>query len=268
MEGQPGTLAASRAALREYAQEGLWFAYKEALCATFAISIFVILAISKVLHVPGLPRYDLILIACIAVQAGMMRWGGETLRELEMICVFHVLGLSLEIYKVAHGAWAYPGAGYSKVLGVPLYSGFMYSSIASYMAQAFRRFDLMVLQPPKAFVALPLAALIYVNFFTDGFLYDIRWILSALVFLVYFKTKVDFLCHDRRIQMPLAASFLAIAVAVWVAENVCTLFQGYRYPDQQTGWVLVHGSKIGSWFLLVILSYIAVEWQARRRPGA
>ena len=66
----------------------------------------------------------------------------ETPRELLVVCIFHILGLVLEIFKVAAGSWEYPESGIATVAGVPLYAGFMYAAVGSYICQAFRRFDL------------------------------------------------------------------------------------------------------------------------------
>lgn len=44
--------------------------------------------------------------------------------------MFHLIGLALEIFKVHMGSWSYPEEGYVKIFGVPLYSGFMYASVA------------------------------------------------------------------------------------------------------------------------------------------
>ncbi len=60
----------------------------------------------------------------------MYKTGLETKDELKVITVFHLIGLLLEIYKVHFGSWSYPEERYSKVFGVPLYSGFMYASVA------------------------------------------------------------------------------------------------------------------------------------------
>ena len=236
------------------------FVAKEAASASFALGIFLCLGITKLIHIPGLPRYDLVFTLCVGIQLVMVRFKWESLEELKMIFLFHVLGLGLEIYKVAHGSWAYPEPGYLKLGNVPLYSGFMYSSIGSYICQAFRRFDLKIFKSPPLWASLSLAALIYLNFFTNAVLPDARWLLTASVFVVYFRTWVDFECFERRYRMPLSLSFLAMAFFIWIAENIVSRFQGYRYPYQQEGWAMVHGSKIGSWFLLVILSYVATEW--------
>jgi uncharacterized membrane protein YoaT (DUF817 family) len=53
----------------------------------------------------------------------------ETGRELLVITMFHFLGMVMEVYKIAMGSWYYPEFAYTKMLGVPLYSGFMRLSI-------------------------------------------------------------------------------------------------------------------------------------------
>src|SRR5690349_12929538 len=101
------------------------FVYKQALACLFPLLIFLTLAVSRLIHLPFLHRYDLILLVCVGVQVLMVASGLETWDELKVIAVFHLLGLSLEIYKTHMGSWAYPEAAWMKVAGVPLYSGFM-----------------------------------------------------------------------------------------------------------------------------------------------
>jgi uncharacterized membrane protein YoaT (DUF817 family) len=74
----------------------------------------------------------------------------ETRDELKAICVFHAVGFALEAFKTsAHiQSWAYPDFAYSKLLGVPLFSGFMYAAVGSYMIQAWRLLDLRVVHHP------------------------------------------------------------------------------------------------------------------------
>src|SRR3712207_8122890 len=52
---------------------------------------------------------------------------------------FHLVGLALELYKVRQGSWSYPDTGLATVGGVPLYSGFMYAAVGSYVCQADRK---------------------------------------------------------------------------------------------------------------------------------
>lgn len=117
----------------------LHFGYHQAMSCIFPVAIFGTLALSSVLEVPFINRYDAILIILLIVQYLMYRSGLETLDEIKVICIFHCIGLLLEIYKVRMGSWSYPEPGVTKLLGVPLYSGFMYASVASYMCQIWRR---------------------------------------------------------------------------------------------------------------------------------
>lgn len=236
----------------------LRFGYLQALSCIFPVIIFAALAISKFIEIPFLPHYDFILIICLLAQVFMLATKLETRDEFKVICVFHVIGLALELYKVHMGSWAYPEAAYSKFFGVPLYSGFMYASVASYICQAWRRFDLQIYGWPKPFYTISISFLIYANFFTHHFTYDIRWGLKALLFFVFFRTVVAFRIHDTVYKMPLILSFLLIGFFIWIAENITTFLGAWQYPNQHAAWSLVHIGKISSWLLLVIISIIIV----------
>ena len=64
-----------------------------------------------------LPRYDVILLFCLIAQLLMLMLRLETLTELRVICLFHVIGIGLEIYKVHMGSWSYPEEAYTKIFG-------------------------------------------------------------------------------------------------------------------------------------------------------
>jgi len=49
-----------------------------------------------------------------------------------------------------------------------------------------------------------------------------------------------------------------VAVFIWMAENVSTFGTVWLYPSQIDGWVIVPFSKVLSWFLLLIVSFILV----------
>ncbi|WJH37574.1 DUF817 domain-containing protein [Paenibacillus sp. CC-CFT747] len=236
----------------------LHFGYQQAVSCLFAVCVFGTLALSKLLPLPAGHRYDFILVVLLLVQVMMVASGLETKDELKVICVFHLIGLALELYKTHMGSWTYPEASWSKVFGVPLYSGFMYASVASYLCQAWRRFNLSMTGWPARGSAAVLGTLIYLNFFTHHFLPDFRWVLMVLVFVVFWKTWVSFTVRDRTYRMPLSLSFLLIGFFIWVAENIATFFGAWQYPDQEQSWHLVGIQKIGSWYLLVIISIILV----------
>src|SRR4051812_44610932 len=112
-------------------KEFLAFGLKEARSAIFAGSFFVLLFLSN--HIPlfGFYRYDFLFLASVAIQVVLYITGLETKDEVKVICLFHVIGLVLELYKThpAIGSWSYPEPGFLKIMTVPLYSGFMYAAI-------------------------------------------------------------------------------------------------------------------------------------------
>ncbi|MYL34600.1 DUF817 family protein [Pontibacillus yanchengensis] len=244
----------------------LHFGYQQALSSIFPVVIFLTLAGTKVISVPGLPRYDLILLVCLLAQIIMVKTGLETIDELKVITLFHIFGLVLELYKVHMGSWAYPDFAYTKIAGVPLYSGFMYASVASYLVQAWRRLDVTIVRWPIAYWTVPLGALIYINFFSHHFVYDIRWVLTGALLVIFLRTMVYFTVDHERFKMPLTLSFFLIGFFIWIAENISTLLDGYRYPNQGDTWEIVHIGKISSWFLLVVVSFIIVA-QLKRVKG-
>ncbi|MGG3283571.1 DUF817 domain-containing protein [Paenibacillus solani] len=246
----------------------LWFfGYQQALSCIFPVIIFGTLALTKVVEIPGLPRYDLILIICILAQIGMLASKLETWDELKVICVFHVIGLMLELYKVHMGSWSYPEAGYSKIGGVPLYSGFMYASVASYICQAWRRMNLRITGWPLPVLTVLISAAIYANFFTHHYVWDARWLLTALLFVVFGRTMVYFDVDGKTLRMPLVLAFLLIGFFIWIAENISTFLGAWTYPDQERTWSIVHIGKISSWFLLVVISVIIVAQLKHLKQG-
>lgn len=236
----------------------LYFGWHQALCCIFPVIIFGTLAVTKIVEIPAIPRYDLILIICLLAQIGMVVFKLETLDELKVICLFHIIGLGLELFKVHVGSWSYPGEGMSKLMGVPLYSGFMYASVASYICQAWRRFELRITGWPKTVFAVLMCAGIYFNFFTHHYTYDLRWILTGLLMVVFIRTVVHFNVDGKVYRMPLLLSFLLIGFFIWIAENISTFLGAWSYPDQADVWRMVHLGKISSWFLLVVISIIIV----------
>ena len=110
----------------------LRFAWVEAQCCLFAVLFFLGLGLVRVVPLPVGPA-DALLIWSLVVTLGLwlLRW--ETGREVAVILGFHLVGLALELFKVAQGSWSYPDTGHAAVGGVPLYSGFMYAAVGSYV---------------------------------------------------------------------------------------------------------------------------------------
>ena len=234
----------------------LRFAWIEAQCCLFAVLFFVGLGLVRIVPLPVGPA-DALLVWCLAVTLvlWLVRW--ETGREVAVIFGFHLVGLALELYKVAQGSWSYPDTGLATVGGVPLYSGFMYAAVGSYVCQAWRRFDLRITNY-RARSTAGVAALIYLNFFTSHVTADVRLVLALALLVVTRRTWVHFTVGRRRHAMPLALSFVLIGFFLWVAENAATLLRAWQYPSQESVWTLVHAAKLGSWSLLVVVSIVLV----------
>jgi uncharacterized membrane protein YoaT (DUF817 family) len=58
--------------------------------------------------------------------------------------------------------------------------------------------------------------------------------------------------------MPLLLGLFLVALFIWIAENLGTLTKTWLYPHQLAGWSAVSLGKLGSWFLLLIISYALV----------
>jgi uncharacterized membrane protein YoaT (DUF817 family) len=246
--------------LRRAVMELWYFGLKQARACLFAGLFFAAVFAVPRAGVAGIPRYDLLLLIALAIQVWMIRAKLESWDEVKAITLFHVLGFALEVFKTSAGirSWSYPDFAYTKVFGVPLFSGFMYAAVGSYIIQAWRIFDLRVRHHPPYWMAALLAAAIYANFFTHHYVPDVRWYLAACALGLYARTSVSFRPLDRDRTMPLLVSFLLIGFFVWLAENVSTFFGVWRYPDQLGAWTAVHVGKWSSWSLLVVMTFTIV----------
>lgn len=244
-----------------YSYEFLIFGLKQFCACVFAGSFFVLLFLSH--HISfGLFRYDFLFLAAVLLQIILVVLKIETKDEAKTILLFHVIGFALEVFKTnpAIGSWSYPEPGYFKIFNVPLYSGFMYAAVGSYIAQAWRIFKMQLNNPPNYAISMLLCVAIYLNFFTHHFIWDFRWILMILIVIVFAKTFVTFKVVKREYKMPVVLSFFLIAFFIWIAENMATYLGAWKYPDQLVSWSYVSFHKVGSWSLLVIISFILIAY--------
>ena len=234
----------------------LRFAWLQLQSLVFAAVIFAAIAITSVVALP-IPRYDALLIIGVVLTLALWWAGWESGREVAVICAFHLLGVTMEFFKVHAGSWAYPDDGFTKVAGVPLYARFMYAAVGSYIVQAWRRAELRVSHfRPVPMTILAVAA--YLNFFTHHWMWDLRWLIAVLFVIEMRRTMVHFTVGTHRYFMPLAVSFVAIGFGLWLAENAATFMGAWEYPNQRDIWEAVHVGKFGSWSLLVSLSFVLV----------
>jgi uncharacterized membrane protein YoaT (DUF817 family) len=256
MDDRPRRLDGLRRGLAEF----LWFGIKEARACLFVGLFFAAVLLMPRAGLLGIPRYDLLLVVAIAIQLGMVWAKLETWDELKAVCLFHVVGFALEAFKVSGKiqSWSYPDFGYTKIFGVPLFAGFMYAAIGSYIVQAWRLLDLRVRHHPPYWMASAIAILIYLNFFTHHYIGDFRWYLAACALGLYSRTTVVFRPLDRDRRMPLMLGFVLTGFFIWMAENIGTFWGVWRYPNQLGAWSAVHISKWSSWSLLVIMTFTIV----------
>jgi uncharacterized membrane protein YoaT (DUF817 family) len=248
------------AGIRRFATEFLYFGIKEARACLFVVCFFAAVFSVPRAGILGLPRYDALLVIAVMIQAGMLWAKLETFDELKAICLFHVIGFALEVFKTSGGiqSWAYPDFAYSKVFGVPLFSGFMYAAVGSYVIQAWRLLDVRIRHHPPYWMAGLNALLIYANFFAHHYVGDYRWYIAACTLGLYARATVVFRPLDRERSMPLLLAFVLIGFFIWLAENISTFFGVWRYPNQVGAWAVVHLGKWSSWSLLVIMTFTIV----------
>lgn len=205
-----------------------------------------------------LARYDFLVLAAVGLQVFLLATGLERPREALVIAIFHVVGTAMEIFKTAHGSWTYPEESLLRIGGVPLFSGFMYACVGSFMARIIRLMEIRFDGYPPVWAPWILAVLAYANFFTHHYLRDIRWGLFAFSALIFVRTWVVYRPDVRDRRMPLLAAAILTAFFIWIAENLGTYASAWVYPDQADGWTPVSLAKMGSWYLLIMLSFVLV----------
>lgn len=250
--------------------EFVCFGVKQAAACLFGGSMLLLLGLSWAFYPADmvLARYDFLTLAALAIQCVLIASRLETIEEAKVILLFHVVGTAMEVFKTSMGSWIYPEPSLLRIGGVPLFSGFMYASVGSYIARVWRLFDFRFTQHPPLAATAWLAVAIYVNFFSHHFLPDLRDGLFAAVALLFGRTWVYFRIRHVHRRMPLLLGFALVAMFIWFAENVGTFSAAWRYPMQHHGWRMVPLSKLGAWFLLMIISYVmvsAVAMQPARR---
>jgi uncharacterized membrane protein YoaT (DUF817 family) len=247
---------------KDWVFELIVFGFKQARSCIFAGSFFFLLFVSKYLPLGELARYDFLFIAAVLLQVILYLTKIETWDEVKTIFLFHLIGFALESFKThpAVGSWSYPEPGLFTIGTVPLFAGFMYAAVGSYLAQSWRIMKTELQEFPPYSWTLALCAAIYINFFTNYFIPDLRLILIPAVFLLFARTTVYFTVIREKRHMPLALAFCLIAFFIWIAENISTFYGAWQYPDQVHVWNVVSTNKITSWFLLVIISFIIVAY--------
>jgi len=243
------------------AQEFLWFTIKQGWACIFGALLLAALIITKLWFPQGtIARYDFLLLYAIGIQAALLLTRMETWREACVVILFHLLATAMEIFKTssAIGSWSYPGDASFRIAGVPLFAGFLYSAVGSYIARAWRIFDFQFARFPHPTIAAAIALLAYANFFSHHFLPDLRWLLIIATIIAYARTSISFTPAQHTYSMPLVPGLLLVTCFLWIAENIGTLTSTWLYPNQTAQWQFVGWGKFTSWFLLVQLSFVLI----------
>jgi uncharacterized membrane protein YoaT (DUF817 family) len=206
-----------------------------------------------------LARYDFLFLCMLAVQIALLAGRLETWEEAKVILIYHLVGTAMEIFKTSVGSWIYPELNFFRIGGVPLFSGFMYSCIGSYLCRCWRLFDFRFTHHPRHASLIGLSIAIYANFFGHHYIVDLRWLLFAATAILFFRTRVYFKVWHADRSMPLLSGLVLVSLFIWLSENVGTFTRIWLYPSQRLGWEMVSTGKLGSWFLLLIISYTLVS---------
>ena len=170
------------------------FALLQARAALFGGLLLAFMLVSHFLDLPLLHRYDHIFLFAVLVQIFLLASGQETAREAGVIFGFHCVATVMELYKTsaAIGSWHYPEEAVFALFNVPLFAGFMYSAVGSYIARAWTLLALRFTTYPRFGHTLCLAALIYANFFSHHFMVDLRYLLVGYAMVLFWRTRVAF----------------------------------------------------------------------------
>ncbi|MCB1367565.1 MAG: DUF817 domain-containing protein [Rhodobacteraceae bacterium] len=253
---------AVRARLGSNSADFVLFVLKQGWAALFGALLLAAIITTKLIWQDDwlIRRYDALFSFALGVQILFLRLGLESWNEAKVILIYHVTGTVMEIFKLHMGSWDYPDRGLAEIAGVPLFSGFMYAAIGSYMARVMRIFDMRFAPYPPFWATVLLGAAIYLNFFTHHFGPDIRYVLFAVTVALYWRTRIWFYPDRTARWMPLPVAAFLSAFFIWIAENVGTFTATWAYPGQEG---LVSFSKFGSWYLLLYVSFVLVTLVSR-----
>ena len=239
------------------------FGTKAASAALFGLLLLIAFAVTAPMgsqEYYGFFRYDYLLFYALSIQVCLIYLKLESWAEAKVIALFHIMAMGMEIFLThpAIASWQYPQPAVFKLLTVPLFAGFMYSAVGSFFARSLRLYKVSFENLPRFANMLCLAVLSYLNFMTKFFIPDYRLVLFALSIIIFWKTKLYFQLSDSRFKVPMLPILLLLAFLIWIAENISTFYKIWLYPSQVDAWHMVGWGKLGSWYLLLLLSLVLV----------
>jgi uncharacterized membrane protein YoaT (DUF817 family) len=247
--------------MKTFLREFWLFGIKQASASIFGGYLLFLILLTKFWYpFETLYRNDFLFLAALGFQLALLVLRLESPREAAVILIFHVVATAMEVFKTsdAIGAWRYPGEFRIGIGNVPLFAGFMYSAVGSYIARVWRIFDFRFSYYPPKVATYVLVTLIYANFFTHHFFIDLRNGLLLGAALCFGRSTIYFKVDQKHRHMPVLLSCFLGAFFVWIAENVSTFSHIWIYPNQVDGWQMVSAGKLIAWFLLMMLSFVLV----------
>lgn len=259
---------ADRSVLNGAVFEFVWFGLKQAWACLLGGALLGLMLATYLFwpEDPVVSRYDFLVMGALGIQGLMLAFKLESWDEAKTIFLFHIAGTVMELFKTYHGSWVYPEDSLLRIGAVPLFSGFMYAAVGSYIARVQRVFHIGVKGYPPLWQTWVLAAAVYVNFFAHHWIWDFRYLLFAATAAVFGRGRFWFRTDRRRRSMPLLLGYFLVALFIWLAENLATFGRAWTYPDQSVGWHMVSVAKFGSWFLLMIVSVVLVSLVHKPKP--
>ncbi len=252
-----------------FAYEFIRFGVKMAWACLFG-ALMLALLIGTFLWYPkgaALARYDFLTLAAIAIQVVLLWTRLETIEEARVIAIFHLAGTVMELVKTAQGSWIYPEQCLLRLGDVPLFSGFMYACVGSFMSRAWHLFDFRFERHPPLWLLGLLSGAIYLNFLLHRYLIDIRFVLFVVALAALAPGVIHYRVWRSHRRMPLLLAATLTAAFIWIAENIGTATATWVYAYQRNGWAMVSPQIYLCWFLLMILSYtLVVANKGRVRP--
>lgn len=249
--------------MRTFIREFWIFGLKQAAASIFGGYLLLMILLTRMYYPDDaiLFRNDFLFLAAVLFQVVLLWLRLESPAEAFVVIIFHIVATVMEVFKTSDAirAWQYPGEFTLGFGNVPLFAGFMYSAVGSYMARVWRIFDFRFTRYPPTWSSWVLVILVYVNFFTHHFTVDLRWFLLVLTIVLFGRCTIYFRMDQIHRRMPLIIGWLLVAFFIWIAENISTFAGIWLYPVQEAGWQMVPVTKLIAWFLLMQLSFVLVS---------
>lgn len=253
------SVATGRIELREL----VWFGKQQAFACLFGILLLSGLMLTRDWNPEeAISRSDILFLYAVSLQIALFAFRLEHKEEVFVILAFHVLATLMEWFKTSPsiGSWHYPDQNVVfRIYQVPMFAGFLYSAVGSYIARAWRLFDFQFSGYPPVWITVILAGLAYVNFFTHHYVWDLRWVLIVASVLLFRNCSLKFRTGKTYRKVPLLVGLTFVALAIYGAENIGTFANAWVYPEQSEGWRPVSFQKLWAWYLLMLLSFVLVS---------